>query len=218
MIEKAEKFPYYALPADGTDELILYKSIAEAVMKYYEIPNEKQKLSELSGAECLEFAVSQGIEIPPALRNNYMGDLIKDTIAEAEGHPYIYPRSNDLFFVYLSESIRKVVNEHCGIYEGQKKLSELSDEECTEFIALCGIKVPYGMEGEGFGGRVKKLIIQAEEASYSHSGLSNTFSTYLYDVVRKSANEYYGIHYDNYHIEWRPEFEEGFYPPVADDE
>ena len=210
MLERANKYPYYPLPDDGTDESILYESIAKAVIEYYNMSDEKAKLSEISDAECFALLASNGIVIPTALRSTYMGELIKRMIAEAEEHPYLYLNGNELFFVYRSESIRKVVNEYYGIYE-EPKLSELSEEECIEFVTSCAIRIPYGMDGDNFGERLKEIILQTEESPWAHSGLSATFHTYLHDVIRKAVNEYYGIRYDNYNLEWRPEFEAGYY-------
>ena len=213
MINRADEFYFYPLPDDGSDESALYKNILSAVIAYYDVSAEKPRLSELSGAECLNFASKHGIEVISLLRGNYMEAFVRSLIAKAEGHPYARsPYLEFDVFEIFSESIRKVVNEYYGVYENPK-LSEMSEEESIELIISSGMIVPGSMKDDHHLGEwVKESIIYAEESSWvGGPNLSNIESVYLNEIVRKAVNEYYGIHHDNYRIEWRPEFEPGYY-------
>jgi len=215
MIERAEKSPYSQSQYSEPDESFLYESIVEVVDEYYDIFEDNPRLSELADAECFEFLASHGIEIPPAARSAYMGDFIKWMIAGAENHPYAYPRGFGLHLLYHSESIRKVVNEYNGIYKKRPKLSELSAEECAEFITSSGVRIPAGIGVEYLGEYVKEIIAKIEERPYSPFSTSRADLSYFYDSVRKTVNEYYFLHYNNYDLEWQPEFEQEYYDSLS---
>ena len=212
MIERADKYPYSPSPYNVPYEALFYGSIEKAVNEYYDIFDKTPRLSELADAECFEFLASHGIEIPPALKNDFGGDFVKYFIARSEEHPYAYPTYNDIVFMYYSEGIRKVVNEYYGIYKDKKILSEMSEEECIEFILTSGIRLPYGSGGESFGETIKMLITDAEKHPWGIATYSASQLVYLADSIRKVVNEYYYLHYGNYrHLEWHPEFEAEYY-------
>ena len=211
MLNRADQFSYYSWVYENPDEILLYGQIEKAVIEYYDLSGENPKLSELRGAECYDFLSSCGIEIPIALRSEYMEELVFSMIAKAEEHPYIYESYNYFSVFRISESIRKVVNEYYGIYTGHKKLSEISEDECVEFIKSSGVRIPYGMESDNFGADVKIHIIHALENPQSIPGYGSTLQSYLADSIRKAVNEYYFMRFDNYRLEWRPEFEAEYY-------
>ena len=140
---------------------------------------EKPILSELPEEESLEFIASSGIEIPVELNHEEtIGEFVRELILRAEKMPYT-PRPFDARApVYLAESIRKAVNEYYGIEcdnydivwdpsfalsfeeraEGQQILSELSDDECMEFLEEHGVTLLKAQGGEYYGEFIKDLV------------------------------------------------------------
>jgi len=215
MILRADAYPYHTPPYKEPGEMDLYENVLKAVQEYYSTNKEKQQLSKLSGDECLEFITSHGIELSPVLKNDYVGELVRSIIAYEEEHPYLHLIDYARYYSNwsFSEDVRKVVNEYYGAYE-EPKLSEMSVAEGLKFVESCSIRIPNQMSIHlGEGGMSKELITLAVESPNIPMGyfFSSVLHIYLGECIRKSVNEYYFLYYDNYDIDWRPEFEPGYY-------
>ncbi len=95
------------------------------------------------------------------------------------------------------------------------RLSDLSNLECTEFMAAKGAAVPYNYKtSAGFQELTANLVAQYEENPYKIlTGTYGSPSTNLYaEEVRKIVNDYYGIYHVEYYFDHYPE-----YPPYSPD-
>lgn len=82
----------------------------------------------------------------------------------------------------------------CGSVNSEKKpkLSEMSEEECLEFIKSKDIEIPDDLNKEGIGALVKKTIVQIEENPDKNFVVSYTVTLNFLENIRKAVNEYYG--------------------------
>lgn len=120
-------------------------------------------------------------------------------------------RGKKMFFLFLATILIMVLiwkTDH-PVAEYVKtgvRLSDLSEQECVDFVVSKGVEMPlYYEQSPYFAGVTKEMITYYEENPYSlRSGTlgSPTQANYFEDI-RRIVNEYYGI----YNVEYLPKYD-----------
>lgn len=120
-------------------------------------------------------------------------------------------RGKKMFFLFLATILTMVLiwkTDH-PVAEYVKtgvRLSDLSEQECVDFVVSKGVEMPlYYEQSLYFAGVTKEMITYYEENPYSlRSGTlgSPTQANYFEDI-RRIVNEYYGI----YNVEYLPKYD-----------
>ena len=77
-------------------------------------------------------------------------------------------------------------------------LSEMTEQECLDFIKECGVMLPNVRENESdWGPFVKQTILLVENDPFVDFGISYTVSANLAEEIRIVVNNYYGINEQN---------------------
>ncbi len=85
----------------------------------------------------------------------------------------------------------------CG-WGANVKLSDMSENECLDFIVASGVVIPEELKSSDIGDFVKELISRAEEYPHIPMAVSYTVTFDFTEKVRKAVNDYYGIQSDYY--------------------
>jgi hypothetical protein len=77
-------------------------------------------------------------------------------------------------------------------YRITQTLSEMTEEECLEFIIQKGVEIPDALINPELGAFVKSIIQAAERNPDVSLGFSYTVTHHFVESIRAAVNDYYG--------------------------
>lgn len=78
-------------------------------------------------------------------------------------------------------------------FDGSVRLSELSEDDCIEFIKSRKISIPNDLAGANVGKFIKDSIVQFETDPFSPAAYDYTVTWQFFEDIRRAVNEYYGV-------------------------
>ncbi|HOP09910.1 MAG TPA: hypothetical protein PK629_00280 [Oscillospiraceae bacterium] len=78
-------------------------------------------------------------------------------------------------------------------FNSSVQLSELSEDDCIDFIKFCGISIPNDLKNADLGAFVRENIIRFEAEPYSAAVYDYSITLEFVENIRRAVNEHYGV-------------------------
>lgn len=107
-------------------------------------------------------------------------------------------KGNKLLIMLFAFFVTLTCMRVCAYAEENKKLSELSEEECIEFLKMQGTEIPKEyIDYTELGSTVKEMIMNIEAHPEAEGIYNYTAKAELYANVRETVLKYYDIKIEN---------------------